>query len=65
MIAFKPHIKPIIHNTIHDYQGQYIILHCTIFENPLIFVNIYVPNIDEQVPPFYEDVFNEIYASIQ
>ena len=63
LLPFKPHIKPIIHKTIHDDQGQYIILDCTIFEHQLTFVNIYGPNINEQPSPFYEDVFNEIYAS--
>ena len=41
MIAFQPLIKPIIHNTIHDDQGRYIILDCTIFEHQFTFVNIY------------------------
>ena len=63
MIAFKPHIKPIIHNTIHDDQGRCIILDCTIFEHRFTFVNIYGPNIDEQASHFYEHIFNEIYAS--
>ena len=63
MIAYKPHIKPIIHNTIHDDQGRYIILDCTIFEHRFTFVNIYGPNIDEQASHFYEHVFSEIYAS--
>ena len=63
MIAFKSHIMPIIHNTIHDDQGRYIILDCTIFEHWFTFVNIYGPNIDEQTSPFYEHVFSEINAS--
>ena len=33
MIAFKPHIKPFIYNTIHDDHVQYIILDCTFFKH--------------------------------
>ena len=31
MVVYKLHIKPIIHNAIHDHHSQYIIFDCTIF----------------------------------
>ena len=50
--------------TIQDDHGQYTILDQKIFKHWFIFLNICRPSIDDKSCPFYEDVFNEIYASL-
>ena len=63
MVAFKPHIKPIIPHFIYNIHVQYIILWLHIFKHQFTLVNIYGHNIDDQASLFYEDILNELYGS--
>ena len=59
MIAFKPKLFPIIHNTIHDNEGHFIILDCTIFNQRFTLGNAYSTVTDE-----YKSLFQSLFGEI-
>ena len=54
----KNSLNIVVHNTVRDKEGRYVILYCTFKGFKMVLANIYAPNRDN--PQFLQKVFEQI-----